>query len=43
MEIDPTKTTLIIMEKCLQQANTIITIVAFASYTPIAQEVDIVR
>jgi hypothetical protein len=35
MEIEPTKRTLIIMEKCLQQASAITTLVAFASYTPI--------
>jgi hypothetical protein len=35
MEIDPKKTTLIIMEECLQQANAITTLVASASYTPI--------
>jgi hypothetical protein len=35
MEINLTKTTLIIMEECLQQANVITTLVAIASYTPI--------
>jgi hypothetical protein len=34
MEIDPTKATLIIMEKCLQQASAITTLFAIASYTP---------
>jgi hypothetical protein len=35
MEIDPTKTTLIIMEECLQQPSAITTLVAIANYTPI--------
>ncbi len=32
---DPTKTTLIIMEECLQQPSAITTLVAIANYTPI--------
>ncbi len=34
MEIDPAKTTLIIMEECFLQANVVTTSIAITSYTP---------